>query len=375
MTALPLPGPLTRTARAGSLTGSLTDGVAWRTRARRVAEAALTPMVPADVLDMVAPLRAGADLRARVVAVEPETLRAATLVLRPGRDWAGHTPGQYLRLGVDVDGVRHWRAYSLTHGPRTDGLISVTVQAIEDGVVSNHLVRGLRPGDLLHLDQAAGDFTAPDPATPVLFVTAGSGITPVMGMLRHHRYADAVLVHSALTAEDVVFGAELRVRAARGEFRLVEFHTDRDGMLDVADLATLVPDLAARTTYACGPVGLLDALEAHHGDAGLPLHTERFRPSVVVTGEGGTLALARTATPALLEADGATPLLDVAEQAGVLMPSGCRMGICFGCVLPLVDGAVRDLRTGEVTTADPMTGAVPVQTCISAAAGPCTLDH
>jgi len=71
-------------------------------------------------------------------------------------------------------------------------------------------------------------------------------------------------------------------------------------------------------------------------------------------------------------------LRDAAEDAGVLMPSGCRMGICYGCVLPMREGAVRDLRTGEVTVAAPgetATGGVPIQTCISAAAGACDLDH
>ena len=118
---------------------------------------------------------------------------------------------------------------------------------------------------------------------------------------------------------------------------------------------------------------MLDALEAHWTALGLAdrLHTERFRPSVLVAGEGGTVTFARTGTT--IEADGATPLLTAGEAAGVLMPSGCRMGICFGCVIPLREGAVRDLRTGDVTTAAPGDG-VLIQTCINAAAGRCDLD-
>src|SRR6185312_12626963 len=129
-----------------------------RSRLTRLAEAATTPLVPADFLDMVAPLRAGADLRARIVSVHPETRDAATIVLKPGADWAGHVPGQYVRIGIDVDGVREWRAYSLTHGPRADGNISITVKAVPDGKVSNHLVHQAVPGTLVHLEQAAGDF-------------------------------------------------------------------------------------------------------------------------------------------------------------------------------------------------------------------------
>jgi hypothetical protein len=119
-------------------------------------------------------------------------------------------PGQWVRIGVDVDGVRMWRAYSLTsHLDRPDGCIAITVKAIPGGKVSNHLVHRTRPGTLVHLDQATGEFVLPSPVPgKALFVTAGSGITPVMGILRNHTgLTDVVVVHSAPTADDVVFGA------------------------------------------------------------------------------------------------------------------------------------------------------------------------
>jgi stearoyl-CoA 9-desaturase NADPH oxidoreductase len=147
-------------------------------------------------------------------------------------------------------------------------------------------------------------------------------------------------------------------------------------VLDVDDLDDLVPDLADRTTFACGPGGLLDALETHHDERGLALLTEQFRVTMLVAGEGGTVAFERTGTQ--VECDGGRPILDQAEEAGVLMPSGCRMGICYQCVLPMREGVVRDLRTGELTTAVPgetPTGGLRIQTCINAAAGPCHFDH
>src|SRR5688572_12282559 len=156
-----------------------------KTRTRRLAEAVTTPLVPADFLDLFAPLRPGAELRGRIESVQHETEDAATLVIRPGADWAGHVPGQYVRIGVDVDGVRRWRAYSLTHGPRQDRCITVTVKAVPDGVVSNHLVHRVRVGTMIHLEQAAGEFVLPEPPTKLLLVTAGSGVTPVIGMLRN----------------------------------------------------------------------------------------------------------------------------------------------------------------------------------------------
>jgi ferredoxin-NADP reductase len=337
----------------------------WLSSARRIAALAATPLVPADYVDLVAPLASRSDLRAKVLSVVPETADAATLWLRPGRGWRGHVAGQYVRVGVDVDGVRHWRAYSVTaaEGDR----IAITVKAIPDGVVSNHLVRRTGPGTVLQLDQATGDFTLT--GTKQLFVTGGSGITPVMGMLRAGGVTDAVVVHSAMTRDEVVFGAELRALAAAGAIRLVEVHNDTDGLLDVRSLPVLVPDLSEREVYTCGPAGLMDAVEEELAGLGLleRLHAERFRPTLLAIGEGGTATFGTRS----VEAPGDRPLLDVGEEAGVLMPSGCRMGICFGCVLPLREGAVRDLRSGDLTTAGP---GVLVQTCVSAAAGACDLD-
>jgi ferredoxin len=203
----------------------------------------------------------------------------------------------------------------------------------------------------------------------------------VIGMLRNlfsrrvPASRDIVLVHVNQTESSAIFRDELRGHASAGNLRLVERYDDRDGVLEVDRLDDLVPDVTERLTYACGPAGLLDALEEHHAERGLVLTTERFRPVLVEPGEGGTITFADGRE---VDADGATPILDVAEGAGVLMPSGCRMGICMGCVIPMKSGAVRDLRNGAITTAVPgETGpqGVPIQTCISAAAGACHIDE
>ena len=319
---------------------------------RRVAEALATPLVPEDFLDLINPLRSGADLRGRVVAVRREGSGATTVTIRPGRGWRLHSPGQYTRIGVDVDGVRLWRAYSIT-SPLGGDTFTITVRAIPDGKVSGYVLRHLRPGTLIHLDQAIGDFVLPRTLPDkVLFLTAGSGLTPVMGMLRNRPLpADIVLVHSAPTEEDALFLPELRAMEARGLLRLVTRFTAVDGIL--------TPDQ-------------LDDAEAHWEAEGLAdlLHTERFRAAVFAVGDGGTVTF--DASGLTTEADAATTILDAGEEAGVIMPSGCRMGICFNCVLPLTDGSVRDLRTGELTTADPQ-DPVLVQTCVSAAAGSCRI--
>ncbi|MBQ1105975.1 ferredoxin reductase [Streptomyces sp. 404i] len=347
---------------------------ALRNRAWKLLEMVTTPLLPSDYLDLVSPLRASADLRGRIEAVHPETGDAATIVIRPGRGWRGHTAGQYVRIGVDVDGVRLWRAYSITSPTnRRDGRVTITVKAIPDGKVSNHLVRRAKPGTLIQLDQSTGDFvlTRTKPAK-VLYLTAGSGITPVMGMLRDTEFDDVVMVHCAPRPQDVIFRQELHDLVKDKKLRLTEVHTDSDGMLDITRLGELVPDWAERETWACGPAGLLDAAEEHWTGHGVQerLHTERFRPGIVVAGDDGEVTF--SVSGKTVHADGATPLLDIGEEAGVLMPSGCRMGICFGCVTPLKAGAVRDLHTGEITEAEP---GVLIQTCVSAAAGPCDIER
>jgi ferredoxin-NADP reductase len=325
-----------------------------------------TPFLPDDYLTLVNPLWATRDLRARVEAVLPEAAGAATLVLTPSRGWDGHLPGQYVGVGVDIGGVRHWRTYSLTSPAR----VTITVKAL--GLVSEHLVRRTPVGTVLHLRAATGDFTW-RAGRPALFLTAGSGITPAMGMLRglteRGPLPDITHLHSARTRDEVIFGAELRrLDASYQNYDLVERHTETDGLLSMAELDTLVPDWRERETWVCGPAGLLDTAEAHWAAAGLTerLHVERFTPPVIGGGGSGAVSFARTG----VTADASTTLLEAGEGAGVLMPSGCRMGICFGCVVPLLQGQVRDARTGDVH-GEP--GDL-VQTCISTPAGDCSLD-
>jgi ferredoxin len=131
-----------------------------------------------------------------------------------------------------------------------------------------------------------------------------------------------------------------------------------------------VPDWRDRQTWTCGPEGMLTAAEHTWSSAGLKeqLHQERFAAArAAVHGQGGTVEFARSGKS--LTVDAATPLMEAGESAGVQMPFGCRMGICQSCVVGLLDGHVRDLRTG--VEHEPGSR---VQTCISAASGDCVLD-
>ncbi len=343
-------------------------------RLQAVVGALTTPLLPEDYLGLVNPLWSTSELRGRVIERRAETGRATTLRIRPNRGWTSHLAGQYLRIGVDVDGVRQRRTYSLTSPQGCDHL-EITVQSQPGGAVSPYLAHSLPVGAILHLEPAAGDFVLPDPVPPrLLMITGGSGITPTMAMLRtlaaRGPLPDVVLLHSAPTPDDVIFGTELRGLArAHCGLRLVERHTDIEGRLTLAELDRICSDWADREAYVCGPAGLLDAAEVHWGGRPDRLHRERFAPPPRVgVGPGGTVAFGDPAS--VLSIDRGTSLLEAGEAAGVALPSGCRMGICFSCVLPLRYGQVRDLRTGKVH-GEP--GDL-VQTCISGASGSARLD-
>ena len=245
-----------------------------------------------------------------------------------------------------------------------------------EGFLSTHLVGGVEPGTIVRLAAPQGNFVMPDPApASVLFVTGGSGITPVMSMLRtlarRDQITDVVHLHSAPTESDVMFGTELSelLRSQPG-YRLRLRTTRTQGRLDLSRLGDEVPDWRERQTWACGPEGMLNDAERVWSAAGIAeqLHLERFAVSrAAVHGQGGTVEFARSGKTVV--ADAATSLMDAGEGAGVQMPFGCRMGICQSCVVSLVDGHVRDLRTG--VEHEPGTR---VQTCISAASGDCVLD-
>ena len=146
-----------------------------------------------------------------------------------------------------------------------------------------------------------------------------------------------------------------------------------DGRWEVAELDRRVPDWRERQTWACGPAGLLDALTDRFERAGVSerLHLERFRPVIASADLGGNGGRVRfLASGKEVETDATTPLLVAGEQAGALLPHGCRMGICNSCIGRLQSGAVRDLRTGDVQHADGQM----VRTCVSVAAGPIEID-
>ena len=343
-------------------------------RLGEVASLVATPLLPSHYVELLRPLSATHAHKARVEAIRDEAPGVKTLVLRPGRGWQGHRAGQHVRVGVAIDGRLVTRTYSISSPPERRGCIELTIKA--QGRVSNAL-HALEPGAFVTLGAPAGEFVLPADATRVLFVTGGSGITPIAAMLRSFAaraaMPDVVHVHYARTSEDMIFGEELRSLAVdHPSYRLIEIHTRVDPRrFDGVRLAQRVPDWRSRETWACGPQSLLDAIAVVYpphgtGDAVSRLHVERFRAALAVLPANATGGRVRFAASAVdRDADATTPLLHVAEQAGLAPRHGCRMGICHTCDSTLVSGCVRDLRTGAAID-EP---GARIQICVCAAAG------
>jgi ferredoxin-NADP reductase len=372
-----LDSPPPPNARAGGAeTGSPAEIV------RSVVARMTTPLLPDDYLHLVNPLWSARELRGKIIEVVPETEDAATLIIKPGWGWPfSYQAGQYVGIGVQLQGKWHWRSYSISsspvdHGPTgRSGLLTITVKAMPEGFLSEHLVRGLEPGTIVRLALPQGEFVLPDPPpAKTLFWTGGSGITPVMSMLRmlerRGTMPDVVHVHSAPTMDSAIFREERLALATRqGGLQLIETFDDTHGILDVDRLTEVCPDWKTREAWVCGPAPMLAAAERRWEEAKLRrrLHVERFSAVLTTSAEGGRVSFSASGKAA--EVDGATTLLEAGEDAGIQMPFGCRMGICHTCIVPLRKGTVKDLRNGTEYREN-----AGVQTCITAAAGDCVLE-
>ena len=310
-----------------------------------------------------------ADGRARIVAVRRATPRSVTLTLAPNaafRAAAGPRAGQHVTVTVEIDGRRHTRCYSPANAEGADHL-ELTVGRHDGGLVSNHLYRCAREGMVVGLGRPGGDFVLPaQPPRRMLFVAGGSGITPIMAMLRtlHDRGYDgeAVLIHYVRDAAEAAYRAEL---AALPQVRVLYGYTrspngaDLSGHFGDEHRAAALPDPDA--VYVCGPPALAEAVRAHCET----VYAESFVPparQIPADASGGRIGF--TDSGVEITDDGRS-LLEQAEAAGLNPASGCRMGICHTCTRRKNSGVVMNLNNGAVSGAD----AENVQICVSVPVG------
>jgi ferredoxin-NADP reductase len=332
-------------------------------------------------LELVRPGWSLHELRAEITAVRHPAPDSVTLTLHPNRNWRGFEPGQFVRLTVEIDGIRRSRCYSpACSARRPDGVIELTVRRHPGGLVSGFLHDRAVPGMVVGLEPASGDFVLPRPRPERLtLISGGSGITPVMSMLRtlvDEGYpGEIAFLHYARTPAHVPYAAELAQIAARPDARLtVALGYTRAaaagavrGRFEPDHLRAVGADPDAEI-FVCGPAGLIDAVTA--GTAGR-VHAESFVPPLrALDGAAeatGAVSFARSERT--LPNTGAT-LLEQAEAAGLNPAHGCRMGICHTCTCRKLAGEVRNVLTGEVSSPDEQ----DIQICISVPAGSVALD-
>ena len=332
-------------------------------------------------LEEIDPLLVTGECRAEVVAVDRGTEESVTLKLRPNRAWQGFRAGQFVNVAVEVDGVRHQRCYSPACGEGRQ--LEITVKRHPEGLVSNFLADRAAPGMVLGLSQAEGDFLLPHPRPDsVLLIGGGSGITPLMAILRTlfaEGYERPVaLLQYAPDPARAIYREELeRLAAAHPNFSLVRSYTraagagEADGHFGPLHLPQSDPCFAEAETFACGPPALLDAVRRTWRN-GLEhrLHVESFvPPTFLPVGEPGEGAV-RFADSGVEVANSGASLLEQAEDAGLSPEYGCRMGICHTCTCRKVAGTHKNLVTGEVSSAP----GEEIQLCVSAALGDLTVE-
>lgn len=332
-----------------------------------------------DALQALHPMLSLSAVRARVLRIIDETPDTKTFVLRPNRLWQGAHAGQFVRVQVEIDGRRRERAYSLSSRPGARHL-ALTVKRHSGGLVSQYLHDAVAPGAVLTLSQAAGEFVLPAQLPPkLLLLSAGSGITPVMGMLSElHARAyrgDVVFYHVCRNPQQFIFSRQLREPAGNWpSLQLMTHFSEEAGRWQAASLKRQVPDLPQRATWMCGPAPFMEEVQRLWSDAGytLPLCSERFGAAPLRPGgaanTAATVHLSASATRFI--ARGNDPLLLQAERAGLSPKHGCRIGICHSCQCVKTSGSVENLQTGEISSAPDEL----IRLCICAARSDLVLD-
>jgi ferredoxin-NADP reductase len=330
-------------------------------------------------LEQVNPTWTVRDCRAVVTGVRHCTPDSVTLNLRVNRAWEGFRAGQFIQVAVEIGGVRRTRCYSPASTAGSDRELELTVKSHPEGLVSNFLIEHACTGMSLSLEQAAGDFQLPDERPEsVLLISGGSGITPVMSMLRtlcaeDHR-GPVTFLHYAPDPEHAIYREELdRIAAARPNVRLIRSYTraagvgETDGHFGPAQLIQCEPDYARAETFACGPPALLDAVRETWAAGGLEsrLHVESFVPLTLEPPNGVAQGSVYFAASDLRVHSSGASLLEQAEGAGLTPDTGCRMGICHTCTCRKTAGTVKNLATGEVSSAEEE----EIQICVSAPIG------
>ena len=300
-------------------------------------------------------------------------------------------PGQFVTLELDMEGETINRCYTISSSPTRPHTISITVKRVPGGKVSNWLHDNLRAGSQVRVLGPAGEFTcARHPAQKYLFLSAGSGITPLMSMSRaHHELCedrDIVFVHSARTPDDIIFARELDLIAVSQRNFRTSFVCERasartnwhgvTGFLTLPLLRLIAPDFLEREIFTCGPAPYMKAVRELLDEAGFErtrYHEESFsfealpvdvladaQQAMNVDAEtesesestseqtAGTFSISFAKSRREIRCGATQPVLDAARTAGLRLPASCTQGMCGTCKVKLVSGEVDMKHNGGI---------------------------
>lgn len=302
---------------------------------------------------------------------ETHDVKSFTFV-SPDRKHIAFDAGQYFMFELGLDNEADGRCYSISSSPHRRNAITITVKRVPGGKVSNWLHDNLKPDTVVKASGPLGRFVRPA-AAKYIFLSGGSGITPVMSMVREladtAQPVDVVFIHAGRTPKDFIFRSDLANLADRMKgLRLLLLPEDVSnerswpgltGRISKELLQMAIPDIAERVVMCCGPAPFMRAGKSITGELGVPAqnyHEESFEAAVIEEAPAPTTEAVEanifnvqfSKQNKSVEVSADQTVLSCAKKAGVRLPSSCASGICGTCKSKLVSGSVDMKHDGGI---------------------------
>jgi len=315
-------------------------------------------------------------LIATLTRIKLETHDTKSYFFKPEKPLNQYKAGAHINIEFDANGQAVNRTYTLSSSPEltfdtaSAEEFSITVKRVNDGLASNWLFENLVEGIEISVSQPQGSFVLPyQPAGKLLMLSAGSGITPLMSMLRYlaqtGNRSNIIFLHYAQSDDDIIFHDELKQLTAAKENITTHFSVEKinntsmvfsanefyQGRINKEQLTTIIPDVLEREIYLCGPqpfmkasVQILDQIKFKPSQ----LHLENFTADLnAATQLGYSAKLSFSSLNQSIQSSPSRTILEEAEAAGLKPVSACRTGICRSCRCKKTSGTTVNLMTGE----------------------------
>ncbi len=313
-------------------------------------------------------------VRMTLTCVEREEIAQdfVTLWLEPSKgSLPNYLPGQHLPIEVDINGKKIGRRYTLSSSPSRPGRYAISVKRIAGGRVSNALLDNLQVGDVLEAENPDGQFhLKTHDAQPLLLLSAGSGVTPMLSMVRyladHNQLNDVVFYHQCRTEHDIPCRSELEQlkREHSGlevKICLTQPAVDWFGLKGRLSLSHIkqIKDVEQRQVFVCGPDGFMQKAKNLLLKKGLPeahYHQEAFGVSAVEARPEKEVEIEFNGLK--IQGNNQKTLLDQIEDAGKVVSNSCRAGLCGACKVQLTSGQVHHPDVPALTDEERAMGTV-----------------